>query len=96
MLGISIGTTAASLPTFALTAGMEGRCPLCCHCLPSVECWRSGDVCGNDELVPSPSSHGTVRPGPGVRVSTTAFSVTAPQLPAAVCLHSTYVTRPEI
>ena len=95
MLGFYRNHTAASLPTLSLQGWRDAVLCVVTVC-PSAECWRGGDVCGNDELVPSPSSHGTVRPGPGVRVSTTAFSVTAPQLPAAVCLHSTYVTRPEI
>ena len=27
----------SSLSAYLVTAGMEGRCPLCCHCLP--KCW---------------------------------------------------------
>ena len=50
--------TAASLPTLALQGGRDTVLCVVTVC-PSVECCRCGDVCGNDELVPSPSSHGT-------------------------------------
>ena len=83
----------SSLSAYLGTAGMEGHCPLCCHCLakcgvlPVRGClwkWWVGPQ-------PQQSWHGL-----GLGVSTTAFSVTAPQLRQLACVHSTHVTRPEI